>query len=397
MLRFALFLFLVICLIGIGRPAPASGAMKRSALPSPSVEKAARKSVKSPAQPVPDVFARVAPAVVFITATSIDPFHLTDRVTHASGSGVVIDPSGIILTSAHIVYNRQSIQVSLEDGSLLPAKIVGADPIFDLAVIQVMPPEGLLASARLGDSDHLRVGEEVLAIGNPLGLDQTITHGIVSAIDRVLPETAFSLQEPMIQTDTPINPGNSGGPLLNRNGEVVGIVTEVMPNSQNISFAIPSNLAKTILPSLIKEGRVIRPWVGFHGQFVDPTLRQLLRVPLVPGELVEVIEPGSPAERAGLQGGDLEIAISGKSYLIGGDIVTKINGIPLTSEEKFFEVVQGLKLGTALHLTLFREGTVREVEYRLPERPILTGDLPVDRASTPLPERRTFHKKRKQS
>lgn len=397
MLRFALFLFLVICLIGIGRPAPASGAMKRSAPPSPAVEKAARKSVKSPSQPVPDVFARVAPAVVFITATSIDPFHLTDRVTHASGSGVVIDPSGIILTSAHIVYNRQSIQVSLEDGSLLPAKIVGADPIFDLALIQVMPPEGLLASARLGDSDHLRVGEEVLAIGNPLGLDQTITHGIVSAIDRVLPETAFSLQEPMIQTDTPINPGNSGGPLLNRNGEVVGIVTEVMPNSQNISFAIPSNLAKTILPSLIKEGRVIRPWVGFHGQFVDPTLRQLLRVPLVPGELVEVIEPGSPAERAGLQGGDLEIAISGKSYLIGGDIVTKINGIPLTSEEKFFEVVQGLKLGTALHLTLFREGTVREVEYRLPERPILTGDLPVDRASTPLPERRTFHKKRKQS
>ncbi|WDT72845.1 MAG: trypsin-like peptidase domain-containing protein [Candidatus Manganitrophus sp.] len=378
-MRSTLSFLLAAYLIGFGWLHPVSGAP-----PAPTIEKVVRKSGKSisPSQSVPEVFARVAPAVVFITATSIDPFHLIDRVTHTEGSGIIIDSSGIILTSAHIVYNRQSVQVSLEDGSLLPAKLVGADPVFDLAVIQVMPPEGRLPSAPLGDSDRVRVGEEVIAIGNPLGLDQTITRGIVSAINRILPETAFSLQEPMIQTDTPINPGNSGGPLLNRNGEVIGIVTEVMPNAQNISFAIPSNIAKTILPSLIKEGRVIRPWVGFHGQFVDPTLRQILRVPLVPGELVEVIEPGSPAERAGLHAGDLEVAISGKSYLIGGDIITKINGIPLTSEETFFEIVQGLKLGTTLHLTLFREGAVREIKYPLPERPILTSDLPIGREAS---------------
>jgi S1-C subfamily serine protease len=309
-MKLALFLWFIIYLVGFVWIDPASGASRtidRPAPLSPSVKKVARKPAKpiSPSQPVPDVFARVAPAVVFINATSIDPFHLTDRVTHAQGSGVIIDSAGIILTSAHIVYNQQSIQVPLEDGSLLPAKLVEADPIFDLAVIQVMPPEGLLTSSSLGDSDRVLAGEEVIAIGNPLGLDQTITQGIVSAINRILPETAFSLQEPMIQTDTPINPGDAGGPLLNRNGEVIGIVTEVMPNAQNISFAIPSNLAKAILPSLIKEGRVIRPWVGFHGQFVDPTPRQILRVPLVPGELVEVIEPGSPAERAGLQGGYL--------------------------------------------------------------------------------------------
>ncbi|TAK06899.1 MAG: trypsin-like serine protease [Candidatus Manganitrophaceae bacterium] len=351
--------------------------------PAPSAEKGkAPSQMEEALEPIPDLFDRIAPTVVFVTATSIDPFRLSDRVTHVVGSGFVIDPSGLILTNAHVAYGRQSITVTLDDGTLLPAKLIGADPIFDLAVLQVSPTEGLLPAAALGDSDRVRVGEEVLAIGNPMGLDQTMTRGIISAINRILPETAYSSQEPLIQTDAPINPGNSGGPLLNRKGEVIGITTAILQEAQNIGFAIPSNLAKRIIPSLIKEGRVIRPWIGFQGQFIDPPLLDLLRIPLVEGVLVEVIEPGSPAERAGLQGGDLEIAIAERSFLMGGDIITRINGIPITSEEKFIEALQGLKVGATLHLTLFREGKRQEVHYLLPERPTLSGDLPSQRALT---------------
>ncbi|MBI3803661.1 MAG: trypsin-like peptidase domain-containing protein [Nitrospirae bacterium] len=331
---------------------------------------------------IPDLFDRLSPTVVFVTATSIDSFHLSDRVTHVVGSGLIIDPSGLILTNAHVAYGRQSITVTLDDGTVLPAKLVGADPIFDLAVIQVSPPEGRLPAAAFGDSDRVRVGEEVVAIGNPMGLDQTMTRGIISGINRILPETTYSSQEPLLQTDTAINPGNSGGPLLNRKGEVIGITTAILQEAQNIGFAIPSNLAKRIIPSLVRDGRVIRPWIGFQGQFIEPPLLDLLKIPLVVGVLVEVIEPGSPAEQAGLQGGDLEFSIAERSFLMGGDIITKINGTSMTSEEKFIQALQEIKVGTTLHLNLFREGKQQEVSYLLPERPALSGDLATHRAMT---------------
>lgn len=337
---------------------------------------------KDAPESIPDLFDRISPTVVFVTATSIDPFRLTDRVTHVVGSGFIIDPSGLILTNAHVVYGRQSITITLDDGMILPARLIGADPIFDLAVLQVSPPEELLQAASFGDSDRVRVGEEVLAIGNPMGLDQTMTRGIISAINRVLPETTYSSQEPLLQTDAPINPGNSGGPLLNRKGEVVGITTAILQEAQNIGFAIPSNLAKRIIPMLIKDGRVIRPWIGFQGQFIDASFVELLQIPLVEGILVEVIEPGSPAEQAGLHGGDLEIAISDRSFLMGGDIITQMNGIPITSEEKFIEALQKLKVGATLHLTFYRDGKRLEVKYVVPERPTLSGDLPSHRALT---------------
>lgn len=270
---------------------------------------------------------------------------------------------------------------------------MGADPIFDLAVLRIpVPSTGKFPVAAPGDSDQVRVGEEVLAIGNPLGLDQTLTRGIVSAINRLLPETPFSLLEPMIQTDTPINPGSSGGPLVNRCGEVIGINTAFMPEAQNIGFAIPINLAKAVVPSLVTQGRFIRPWVGFHGQLVGEPLRSLLRIPLVDGLLVEVIEPGSPAERAGLGGGQLEVVIAGHAFLVGGDIVTKMNGTTMDSPEKLLRVMRELKVGGTLSLTIFRDGAYRVLEYSLPERPTLPGDLrgqgsvaPLSRGSVPPP------------
>ncbi len=328
------------------------------------------------AESVSDIYDRVSPAVVFITATSINPYSLTDRVERVVGSGFVVDVSGLVLTNSHVAFGRQSITATLDDGTVLAAQLVGADPVFDLALLRIpQPSTGTLPIATPGDSERVRVGEEVLAIGNPMGLDQTLTRGIVSAINRILPETPFSLMEPLIQTDAAINPGNSGGPLLNRCGEVIGINTALIPEAQGIGFAIPINLAKAVLPSLLTQGHVVRPWIGFHGQLVGEPFRDLLRIPLVDGLLIEVIEPGSPAERAGLRGGQLEIVIGGRAILVGGDIVTRVNGTPITSPEILAQALRPLKIGEMMRLTVFRDGDYRDVEYALPERPLLPGDI----------------------
>jgi len=323
--------------------------------------------------------------VVSISATTINPYQLSDRVSHIVGTGFIYDPSGLILTNSHVAFDRQSIVVTLDKGTSASAQLVGADPIFDLAVLRIPQPQrGKLPTVILGDSDRVRIGEDVLAIGNPLGLDQSVTHGIVSAMNRVLPETPFSVQEPLIQTDAPINPGNSGGPLLNRCGEVIGISTSIIAEAQNISFAIPVNLAKTVLPLLLTHGRVIRPWVGFHGQLIDGDLLALLRIPLTEGLLVEAIEPGSPAEHAGLHGGQIEVDIADREFLIGGDIVLSINGTRLDTPEKLNDIMRGLQVGSTVTLRVFRDGEELDMQYVLPERPILPGDIGGQRSLAPL-------------
>ena len=338
--------------------------------------------------PAPTIFDQVSPAVVFIYATSINPYQAADRVEHVVGSGFIFDSSGLILTNSHVAFNRQSLAVTLDDGVSVPAHLIGADPIFDIAVLRISVPKGAtLPVARLGDSDLVRVGQPSLAIGNPLGLDQTLTRGTVSAINRVLPPTFFAFQEPLIQVDTPINPGNSGGPLLNPCGEVVGIPTAVVPGAQNIGFAIPINLAKAVVPSLLDHGHVIRPWLGFHGQFIDNALRTVLRIPLARGFLIEVIEPGSPAEQAKLQGGSLEINIAGRDFLMGGDIITRLNGTRLDTVDTVTEALQGLEVGANVRMTIFRDGKYVDVNYRLPERPLLPGDVPGQGVAAPLASR----------
>jgi S1-C subfamily serine protease len=293
------------------------------------------------AQGIPELFEKASPAVVMITGQSINPYRLRDRVSRMLGSGFIIDAEGLVLTNSPTV--------------------------------------------SLGDSDKLRPGEEVIAIGNPLGLDQTVTRGIVSGLNRLLPETPLSVTEPLIQTDTAINPGNSGGPLLNRCGEVIGITTAIVPEAQNIGFAIPINLAKTVLPGLLKDGHVIRPWIGFHGQMIGAELRKLLQMPLVDGLLVEVVEPGSPAEKLGVRGGEMELSIGGSSLLLGGDIVVGLNGAPMKDPEKLVGIMRGLKVGSQLKLRLFRQGKYLDIEYKLPERPLLPGDLPEGSTLTPAP------------
>jgi S1-C subfamily serine protease len=335
---------------------------------------------------IPALFERVSPAVVMISAQSINPYRVQGRVTHIIGSGFIYDAKGLVVTNSHVAFGRQTLYATLDDGSVVPAHLLGADPIFDIAVLQISKTgKARLATVPLGDSEHVRVGESVVAIGNPLGLDQTVTRGIISGVNRLLPETPMSLSEPLIQTDTPINPGNSGGPLLNMCGEVIGMNTAIVPDAQGIGFAIPINLVKSVLPALIRDGRLIRPWLGFHGTVIGPDVRKVLKLPLTDGLLIEVIEPGSPAESAGLHGGEIEFTLGTLSLLLGGDIVTTINGVSTSDAESIAPVMRGLKVGDTLTMSVFREGETRKVTYTLPERPLLPGDLPEEQAGQQQP------------
>jgi serine protease Do len=297
---------------------------------------------------------------------------------------VIIDKAGLVLTNSHVVFARQVITVTLDDGTSLPAKLVGADPIFDVALIRIPAPKDAgLPTAKLGVSARVVVGEDVFAIGNPFGLDQTFTRGIVSAVNRLLPDVPFSLTEPLIQTDAPINPGSSGGPLVNRCGEVIGITTAILPEAQNIGFAVPVDLIKDVVPSLLANGHVIRPWLGVQGQLVAQPLKDLLKVPLTDGFLVEVVEPGSPAEQAGLRGGRLDLVIGGQPLLIGGDVISEIDGSRIDDPDKVAQALRSLKVGATVRLEVFRDGDTREVTVVLIERPLLPEDIPARRSAAP--------------
>jgi len=319
---------------------------------------------------LPEIYDRISSAVVSVGAMSINPFDIDNRLDRVTGSGLIIDTTGLILTNSHVVFGRQVITVTLDNGTTVPASLVGADPVFDVALLKIPPPDsGQLPVAPLGDSDHLRIGAEVYAIGNPLGLDQTLTRGIVSGINRLLPGTGWSLTEPLIQTDAAINPGSSGGPLVDRCGLVVGITTAIIPEAQGIGFAVPIRLARKVLPQLILRGHVTRPWLGVQGQFVSPVLKELLRIPLADGLLVEAVEPGSPAARDGLRGGSFELTLDGHSVLLGGDVITEVNGVRIDSPASLEPALDSLRIGSTAHITIVRAGQERTENIAIVERP----------------------------
>jgi S1-C subfamily serine protease len=290
-------------------------------------------------KPFSKVYNEVSPSVVRIFMVVIDPYSALQRVQLGVGTGVVFDNDGHIFTNAHLVYETKEIIVSIGEEDMQQADIVGIDPITDLAVIKLKAPQKQLPKAKLGRSDKLVVGEEVLAIGYPLGIGKTATRGIVSAKERIVPLSTFSWMSPFIQTDAAINPGNSGGPLVNRCSEVIGINTLYGEKVQNINFAIPIDLVRELVPKLIKDGRVIRAWHGINGRIVPPQLMYVMGS--VPGFLIETIEPGSPAEKIKLRGGSLPIKIGLEEYLLGGDIITKVNGEPIsTSSLKNGDLIQ---------------------------------------------------------
>jgi serine protease Do len=332
---------------------------------------------------LPALFARVSPAVVAITAISINAYDVDRRLDRVMGSGVVIDKSGLILTNAHVVFGRQILTVTLDNGVTLPAKFIGADPEFDIALVRIPPPsKGELPVAEMGDSAGLDVGEEVYAIGSPLGLDQTLTRGIVSALNRRLPGAVWSLTEPLIQTDAAINPGNSGGPLVDPCGRVVGVNTAMLTEAQNIGFAVPIDLVRDVIPSLVEKGRLVRPWLGVQGQFVAPELKDLLRIALVDGFLVEAVEPGSPAELKGLQGGLFELTVQGQPVLLGGDIITEVNGSAIDDPASLAKTLGDLQVGSTLKVTFVRDGKKATAEITLVEKPVMSSGVLGRRSGT---------------
>ena len=331
---------------------------------------------------IPELYDAVSPAVVSVTATAIDPREAADRVTRVAGSGVIIDSSGLIVTNSHVVFGRRAILVTLDDGTSVPARLVGTDPIFDVALLKISSPETKpLPFAVLGDSGRLRVGEEVFAIGNPFGLEQTLTRGIVSAVNRIVPGSTWSVREPMIQTDAAINHGSSGGPLVDRCGRVVGINTAILPDAQGIGFSIPIDLVRSLLPDLRDKGRVIRPWLGVQGQVLPQPVRTLFRTSPAEGLLVEVVESGSPAAGAGLRGGDLDVEVSGASYLLGGDIIAEMNGTKMGEPASAAAAIASLKIGEKSRITVVRGEETLVFQIPVVERPILPMDVPSGRTT----------------
>lgn len=357
-------LFAVSLCAMVGTGAPGSAAASPAQVPLSAV---CHKSI-------PQIYDEDSPAVVYITTQTIRPYQFTDRVSQGVASGFIFDSRGLILTNFHVVLGASAVQVTLDDGDTYSATVVGGDAIFDLAVLRIRPdPDEKLPTLSFGDSAALRVGDDVVAIGNPLGLDQTLTHGVVSGLNRELPDTPLSLTPKMIQTDASINPGNSGGPLLNRCGEVVGINAEILDNSQGLGFAIPIDLAKVVLPSLLATGHVRRPWIGFHGELVDRATARFLNIRHAPALLVEAVDADSPAAKAGMRGGSLDIAIAGREFLVGGDVVTAINGVRLDSPEALGAIRSTLRIGREIKITVYRDGKRRTVSYRLLERPAVTA------------------------
>jgi S1-C subfamily serine protease len=283
--------------------------------------------------------ARVAPAVVNIGVAQRVKARRGEREVSGNGSGFVITPDGFILTNSHVVHEANAISVKLPDGRECPAELAGDDPDTDLAVIRIDAPQ--LKHVRLADSENLRVGQLVIAIGNPLGFEASVTAGVISALGRSMHAQSGRLIDNIIQTDAALNPGNSGGPLVNSAGEVVGINTAMIRPAQGICFAIASNTAKFVAGWLIKDGKIRRSYIGVGGQNV-PIHRRVIRfysLPLETGVLVVSIEKNSPAESAGVREGDLIVAF---------------NGQPIGSVHHLHKILVGEQINVSARLTIIR-------------------------------------------
>lgn len=289
------------------------------------------------------------------------------------GSGFVFDKKGHIITNAHVVEDAIKVVVTFLDGRSYNAEIVGVDTFTDIAVIKVNADLSLLSPIFLGDSSNLQVGEAIAAIGNPFGLSGSMTSGIVSQLDRLLPlDAGYSIPD-VIQTDAAINPGNSGGPLLNMRGEIVGINTAIQSTTgefTGVGFAIPSQTVAKIVPILIKNGEYKHPWIGISGRDIGPDLAKVLNLNDAVGFLVITVIPDSPASRAGLQGSENTVERDGVQYTVGGDIILSVDGLEVREISDILIHLQRAKsVGDEMVLEIIRDGRTTNFTIILGERP----------------------------
>jgi serine protease Do len=324
-----------------------------------------------------DLADKVKPAVVNISTTSIvtvpgNPFqhffgpenqgplgdffkkffqNMPDRKMkqQSLGSGFVIDKAGFILTNNHVVENAEDIRVRLADGREFKAKVIGRDSKTDLALIKITSTFGSLPVLVLGDSDSMRVGDWVLAVGNPFGLGQTVTQGIISATGRVIGAGPY---DDFLQTDAPINPGNSGGPLVNLMGQVIGINTAIISGGQGLGFAIPSNIAKSVAEQLRTKGKVVRGWLGVTIQTVTPEIAKSFAIKEPRGALVSEVAPGGPADKAGIKQGDIIVSFDGKTVKTANDLPYMVAETPV---------------GKTVPVTVLRNGKEINLNVRIEE------------------------------
>ena len=317
-----------------------------------------------------EVYKTIAPGVVYIQSTTTvrDFFGLFSEPVEGAGSGSIIDEQGDILTNYHVIANAEKLTVSFGGGKNYPAKVVGRDPDTDLAVIRLLEsPKEQMTVVPLGDSDKLVVGQKVLAIGNPFGLDRTLTTGVISGLQRPIRTQNNRQIEGAIQTDASINPGNSGGPLLDSHGRMIGINSQIeSPSgaSAGVGFAIPINIAKRIVPQLVRNGYVQRPKLGINPRDVE-SLSGQVRLPVSYGVLIWAVQPGGAAANAGLRGlvqtenGDVEL----------GDIIVAIDGEKVSNNDDLFKLLDKHQVGDTVSVELVRNSRRMTVPVKLMEAP----------------------------
>jgi S1-C subfamily serine protease len=337
--------------------------------PAPSNSNAA--DISSDDQVVIDLYARLNPSVVNI---SIYQTQNGEVILAGQASGFVYDSQGDIVTNQHVVDGADSIEITFADGLIRDASLVAQDIYSDLAVVKVELPNGV-NPIPLGTMDQLAVGQSVIAIGNPFGLEGTLTRGVISALGRTIPtNTTYSIPQ-AIQTDAAINPGNSGGPLLNLNGEVIGVNAQIETSgisgsNLGVGFAIPVSILQRVIPTLIESGHYDWSWLGVAGYTVDPPLVKAMSLPVEQGAYVSTVTAGGPSEAAGLKGTTETITQDGRSVEIGGDVITAVDGQPVNTFDDLL-VYLSLKTspGQEITLSILRNGQYQDVKVTLGTRP----------------------------
>lgn len=340
---------------------------------SPTAAPKATTAASADENSTPDLYDKVSPSVVRITTVTVTRTAFGSTQGEALGSGVILDKDGNILTNYHVVQNESQLKVTLVDETTATAQVVGTDPASDLAVIKADFSGVDLSPANLGDSGQIRVGESVVAIGNPFGLDWTITEGIVSGLDRTLAEQQNRPLRELIQTDAAINPGNSGGPLVDYNGEVIGINTAIEnPSGTNtfvgIGYAIPINAAKQSLPDMLAGKTVVHARLGVSGQTLTPSLAKELGLSVTQGVYVASVNAGGPAAAAGVQGA----GPAGQNTLTvppGGDVITGVDSQDTATFDVMADYIDSKQPGDTVTLHIVRGGKNMDISVRLAEWP----------------------------
>jgi S1-C subfamily serine protease len=322
------------------------------------------------------IYRNAAPGVVQVTSSiqQQDPL-LGPQPGQALGSGFVIDKLGHVVTNFHVVDGANEIFVNFSGDDRMKAELVGTDPSTDIAVLKIDANQRALTPLPLGDSDAVRVGDPVVAIGNPFGLDRTVTAGIVSAVQRqIIAPNGYPIDK-VIQTDAAINKGNSGGPLLNAAGQVIGVNSQIESETGGnvgIGFAVPINTVREVASALIKDGTVEHAYLGIRMQDIDESLAAFARVP-DSGVLITEVAPGSPADEAGLQGGDTSVVVDGQTYTLGGDVIARVGDETVESADEVQRIVAESDPGDELELGIVRDGSEETVNVKLGLRPADSG------------------------